>query len=323
MSLAGQPRALLVVNPAARRGARLMERAAAAIEAAGHRCDVLVTAGQGDAARAVGAESRAYDVIFTLGGDGTVMEVLGALPEGGPPVAILQGGTGNLIAQALGIPRSVRAAVQSLLRGSEARIDLGRLGDGRMFAVAAGVGVDAAMVAETPTGLKRRLGVLAYVLMGTRALLRFEAFRVRVTIDGRVHEQGATAVLVANFGALLHDLIALGDGIREDDGVLNVCVFSPGTVRDSARVARRLLRRDFRPDPCIWYGSGRHITVETSPPRPVQADGELLGTTPLVAEVEPLRGRVLVPWRHPGRRRGSRPAKPVRASTGRSDGNGR
>jgi diacylglycerol kinase (ATP) len=302
-------RALLVVNPASRRGAALRATAQAAIESEGLRCDVLLTAAPGDAARAITDTGAAYDVVFTLGGDGTVMEVLSATPRDGPPVGILHGGTGNLIAQALGIPRRIRPAVSSLLAGRVGQIDLGRLADGRRFAVAAGVGVDATMTAEATPSLKRRLGVIAYIILGARALLRFERFRVRITVDGRAHEQEAVAVLVANFGTLLHDFITLGDGISYDDGQLNVCVFSPSTVRQSLRVARRLLRRDFGPDPCIWYDAGRRISVETDPPRLAQADGELLGLTPLVAEVEPLRGRVLLP-RRVGRRtaRGSRHA---------------
>jgi diacylglycerol kinase (ATP) len=315
------PRALLVANPAARRGARWMEAAANAIERGGYRCDVLLTSEPGEAGAAVATKAGGYEVIFILGGDGTVMEVLGAVPEDGPPVGILQGGTGNLIARALNIPRRVPVAVRALLGGTVARIDLARLADGRRFAIAAGVGVDAAMVAETPRSLKRRLGVLAYVVMGTRALLRFDRFATRITVDGAVHEQQATAVLVANFGALLHDLITLGDGISYDDGTLNVCVFSPASLRDSVRVAKRLLRRDFRPDPCIWYGQGRSIKVETFPPREAQADGELLGLTPLVAEVEPLRGRILLPARRRSGRRGSRPATPgLDVSTRRADG---
>lgn len=322
MSASEIPRALLVVNPGARRAARVMEHAADALEAAGFRCDVLVTAAPGDAARAARAEAGAYDAVFTLGGDGTAMEVLGAMPENGPPVGVLHGGTGNLLAQALGVPRRVGPAVRALLTGTVARIDLARLADGRRFALAAGVGVDAAMIAETSRRLKRRLGVLAYVYTGTRALLRFERFAARIDVDGRVHEQQASAVLVANFGTLLHDLIKLGDGIEYDDGVLNVCVFAPKSLRDSVRVAHRLLRGDFRPDPCLWYAAGRCITVETDPPRMAQADGELLGNTPLTAEVEPMRATVFLPAAPRRRRRhGARPATPESGfSTGGTHG---
>lgn len=292
-----QRRALLIVNPGSRRGARLQRSAAQAIERAGYRCDVLFTPLTGEAARAIGASAGGYDVLFALGGDGTAMEVLGAVPPGGPPLGILRGGTGNLIAQALRVPRRIAPAVSALLAGTTARLDLGRLPDGRRFAVAAGVGIDAAMIADTPRPLKRRLGILAYVLFGARALLRFELFAVRVEIDGKAHEQRASAVLVANFGTMLGNLVTLGDGIQYDDGVLNVCVFSPGGLRDAVRIARRLLLRDFRADPCIWYGSGKAIRITTTPARPFQADGELFGATPLIVEVEPLRGSVLLPRR--------------------------
>ncbi|CAN5187374.1 diacylglycerol kinase family lipid kinase [soil metagenome] len=286
-----------------------METAANALESAGLRCDVLLTSSPGDAARAVQAQAQGYDAVFTLGGDGTAIEVLGASPENGPPVGVLHGGTGNLLAQALGVPRRIRPAVKALLGGTVARIDLARLADGRRFVVAAGVGVDAAMIAETSRRLKRRFGVFAYVYSGTRALLRFERFAARIGVDGRVHEQEASAVLIANFGTLLHDLIKLGDGIHHDDGLLNVCVFAPRSLRDSARITHRLLRGDFRPDPCLWYAAGRRISLETTPARTAQADGELIGSTPLVVEVEPLRATIFLPAvKRSRRRRGARSA---------------
>ena len=74
-----------------------------------------------------------------------------------------------------------------------------------------------------------------------------------------------------------------------------MCVFSPGTARDAVRVAWKLLRKDFQADPCMLYRAGRHFRVETFPPRPVQADGELLGDTPFEVTVEPLAAQLLVP----------------------------
>jgi diacylglycerol kinase (ATP) len=110
-----------------------------------------------------------------------------------------------------------------------------------------------------------------------------------------VHERRAAAVMVANFGAVLGDRITLGPRIRTDDGVLDACVFSPNSLRDALRITWRLLRKDFRSDPCMLYSSGRELRVETTPPLKAQADGELLGLTPFTAIVEPLAARLLVP----------------------------
>jgi YegS/Rv2252/BmrU family lipid kinase len=288
-------RVLLVVNPAARRADRLRERAAAAFRAAGVVCDVVLTQEPGEGGRAAAERHGEYDAVFTLGGDGTAMEVVGALAGSGRPVGVLPGGTGNLIARTLGVPLDVRAAVPALLRGAEARIDLGRLASGQRFAFAAGVGVDARMIEETQPALKRRLGVLAYALTASRAVLRRETFVARVVVDGDAYEREAAAVMVANFGAVLNQLIWLGPGIREDDGMLDLCVFSPGTLRDALRIMWRLVRKDFGDDPCLLYRPGRHFVVDTDPPRQAQADGELLGPTPFEVTVEPRAATLLVP----------------------------
>jgi len=290
-------RALLIANPASRRGARLIDEARGAFRAHGIRCDVRATEFPGHAARLASTLAPDYDLIFTLGGDGTAMDVVGALVSRDQPVGILPGGTGNLIARSLGIPRDIPSAVRALLEGEEARIDLGRLDDGRYFAFAAGVGIDARMVESTPVALKQRLGILAYVLTATRAVLRGEVFEVRATVDGVTHRRTAAMVMVTNFGTVLDQLFALGPAISHDDGILDLCVFSPGNVIDAARIAWRLFRKDFRSDPCILYAPGRRFVIETTPTRNAQADGELLGPTPFAVTVEPLGARLLIPRR--------------------------
>lgn len=295
-------RALLVANPASRLGQRRLPRALKSLEKAGVSCDVVFTERSGHAAEIVTERSAAYDAVFTLGGDGTAMEAAGALAGTMRPLGVLAGGTGNLLARALGIPLDPRRAVPKLLGGEELHIDLGRiLGTDpvRHFAVAAGVGIDAAMVAETPSWLKRRLGVLAYTITATRAalraVLRQEFFQVRLTVDGEVFEAAAAAVMIANFGAVVSDRITFGPGIRYDDGVLDACLYSPRNLRDATRIMWRLLWRNFSSDAAMLYRSGRRIRIETEPRRMAQADGELLGMTPLEVEIAPRAVRLLVP----------------------------
>ena len=293
-------RVLLLANPVARRGRKLRERALRAFREHGVRCDVVFTEYAGHAGELAARLASDYDAVFTLGGDGTAMEVLGTLAGTGRAVGILPGGTGNLIARSIGVPLAVSNAVAALLDGDVARIDLGvlRLGDGaRRFAFSAGVGIDATMIEQTPFSLKRRLGVAAYALTASRALLRQEHFRVRAQVDGETVERDAVAVMVVNFGAVLNDLIRLGPEIRQDDGMLDLCVYSPKNFGDAFRVMWRLLRKDFRSDPCVLYRRGRYFRVETDPPRPAQADGELLGPTPFEIRVEPLAATLLVPRR--------------------------
>ena len=266
----------------------------------GVTCDVARTEHPGHARELAMTRHHEYDVVFTLGGDGTAMEVAGALANSDVPIGVLAGGTGNLLARALGIPRSVKRAVPALLHGRRRRIDLGVV-HGHRFAVAAGVGIDASMVAETPSWMKRRLGVLAYTLIAARAALRAviwkEFFLARVTVDGELIERRAAAIMFANFGAILEDRLSFGPGIEADDGMLDCCIFSPAHLGDALRIMWRVTRRDFQPDESLLYRKGARFLLETVPVLPLQADGELLGSTPAEIVVEPLAATLLVPGR--------------------------
>ena len=288
-------RVLMFVNPGARRGRHLLESARAEFERMQIRCDTVVTRAAGHAAEVAPERAMDYDAIFALGGDGTAIEVIDALSPDSPPVGVLPGGTGNLLARALGIPLGVRRAVRALVTGDEVRVDLGRLGNGRRFVIGAGVGIDASMIANTTAEWKSRAGVLAYVATGTAHVLRRERFGVTVTVDGESVTRRASVVLVANLGVLLNGLIALGPGITADDGLLDVCIFDPLTVADAARITAKLIFREFTAHSSMTYLRGRHVSVETDAPRPMQADGELIGPTPFVASADPLAARLLVP----------------------------
>src|SRR5437667_7648930 len=172
-------RVLLIVNPASRRGDRIRRKALKAFEDAGVDCDLMQTESPGHATTIAKTHAHKYDAVFTLGGDGTVMEVLSALAHQGPPIGVLAGGTANVVARTLRIPLNPARAIPVLLNGDEAQLDMGRLGDGRRFAIGVGVGLDATMISEAPARLKRRFGFMAYVIGGYRAVLRNQKFRLR------------------------------------------------------------------------------------------------------------------------------------------------
>ncbi len=295
MAVVAARRILLIVNPASRRGAASLPAARRAFVRAGVQCDEHSTSATGDAERVARLRGADYDAVFTLGGDGTVMEVVQGLQGRPTPVGVLPGGTGNLIARALGIPLSVPRAVRRLLAGTTRDIDLGALGDGRVFAFAAGIGIDASMVAETSSAAKRRFGVLAYIATAVRATLALERFVLEATVDGVTHRYHATSAMVANFGSVLGGMIRLGPGIQENDGMLDLCVFSPASAGDAFRVGWRLLRHDFRSDPAMHFLRGRTLLLRTDPARATQADGELLAGSTLQVTVAPGAGHLLVP----------------------------
>ncbi|MGE0026100.1 MAG: diacylglycerol kinase family protein [Thermoleophilia bacterium] len=179
------------------------------------------------------------ELIFLWGGDGLAQRSIDALDGADVPVALLPAGTANLLASSLGIPKSVEAAVDVGLRGDRRRIDLGRI-NGETFAVMAGAGFDAQMIAGADGALKDRLGRLSYIWTGLRNL-RAEPFTATISVEGeRWYHGEANCVLVGNVGKLFAGAEVF-DGARDDDGLLEVGVLAASgavaTMRTMARVA--------------------------------------------------------------------------------------
>jgi diacylglycerol kinase family enzyme len=207
------------------------------------------------------------------GGDGTVMACLSGLADSGVPVAIIPVGSGNLLARNLGIPLGLDESLATAVDGMDRRIDLGRLGD-QPFAVMAGMGFDAAMMADTTEGMKRFAGWPAYVVSGLRHL-RDPVMRVRICIDdGPMLRRSARTVLVGNVGQLEGGLELLPDAAA-DDGLLDVAVVAPRTLRDWLRVAYRIARHR-RHDRHLERFTGQTISIEADRVVPRQIDGEVI-----------------------------------------------
>lgn len=185
------------------------------------------------------ALAQGADLVCAFGGDGTVRAVAEVLSGGDVPLGLLPGGTGNLLARTLGVPIDDTAeAMEVVLAGREMRIDVGALradgGPERLFVVMAGMGLDAEMMDRTDERLKAKVGWVAYLVGGARALAQ-GGFRAWVQLAGEsVVRQRAQAVVIGNCGALSGGLVLMPDA-EVDDGLLDVAVVAPRGVVGWAR----------------------------------------------------------------------------------------
>lgn len=233
--------------------------------------------GPGQAREAIAAGA---DLVMVWGGDGTMIGVAAELAGTGVPLAILPGGTGNLLARNLGIPLDLAGAVDVAYRGRDRSIDVMDvdLGDGehRVSAVMCGMGWDAEMMAA-PESVKRRLGWGAYAIEGARTM-NSAAMPLRISIDGGVeHRVTGHTVLVANVGMLVGGLVLVPDA-GPDDGFLDVLVVGPTSPVDWMRTTTGIISRTGADrDPSRIRFRGRSVTIATDRDRLRQIDGELVG----------------------------------------------
>jgi YegS/Rv2252/BmrU family lipid kinase len=229
------------------------------------------------------------------GGDGTVMACVTGLAGTEVPLAVLPGGTGNLLATNFDVPADLEGAVEVALDGDRVRLDVAAMDDDR-FVVMGGVGFDAAMLRDADPRLKEHLGAVAYVLSGFKHLRR-RATRFRLGLDDRPPvERTGQGVLVGNLGRLQGGLPVMPDA-RPDDGLLDVAVLQTRTVLDWLTLAWRVLLRRPRKDPQLELFTARRVEVSCDRPQPVERDGDPLDTPRdhLVVEVVPAALTLCVP----------------------------
>ena len=238
------------------------------------------------------AIDKGADVVLACGGDGTVRSVAEALAGTGVAMGLVPAGTGNLLARTVGTPDNVASATRVALTGDDRTIDVGRVRiDGaeeeRVFLVMAGTGFDAAIMESTPEALKVKVGPLAYVISGLRAM---RGRRIRVTLsldDGPPLRRRTRTVLVGNSGTLLGGLVLMPRATI-DDGVLDVVSLAPGTVAGWIAVALRVITRRPRGHARVEHWQARSIVIRTEAPQPCQVDGDPAGNAQeLSIRVEP------------------------------------
>jgi YegS/Rv2252/BmrU family lipid kinase len=294
-------RALLITNPfAARAHARSVAAIRGILEGGGWNVEVQSTAGPGDARRiAERSRTAGFDVVVSHGGDGTAMQVAAGIAQTEISLGLIPGGTGNVLAGNLRLPRSAASAARALLKARRLPIDLGVVerGDGpHYFAVAAGTGFDAQLMADTGLQAKRRWKVGAYLARAVTTLWTVRSARHRVTVDGTPNEISAAMLLVLNCGRLPPGFINLRAGLAPDDGWLDVVALDADGAFQSASAVMELLLGGNGTGRRVWWSRGRHVRVEVpdGPARPVQLDGELTGTTPFDARLLPGALHVMV-----------------------------
>ena len=292
-------RVALVVNPASRSGAATELSVLDALVAAGITPTVAHTLEPGDGERVARTLAATHDVLFVLGGDGTVMEVATGLAAEGStvPIAILPGGTGNQLARALSVPLSPRRAVAQLLAGEPRVLDAGILNGFRRVGIGVGFGLDAAMIAGARGRLKRTLGVGSYMVSALSEAIRPKRFSVRAEVDGRVIERECCVVLALNLGYMFRGLLEGAPGSSLVDGRLDLMILDARSITDflSYSVFEAMLRRR-RADARWTYASGTHISIETSDLSvPSQVDGDLINLHKAELAIAPRSLHVLVP----------------------------
>jgi len=271
-------RALMLVNPNARRGAEtldpVIERLAqGGIDAVIERFETPNEV-SGDIAR----RRHEADLVIVCGGDGTINSAARGILETGLPLGILPMGTANDLARTLRIPEDLLRAADIIASGHLRQVDLGEVNGHPFFNVASmGLSVDLAK-GLTPEA-KRRWGKLGYALAALKVATRASRFRAEITSDtGRVRVK-TLQIAVGNGvhyggGTKIHADAAINDGHLDLYSLELKNVWKFGLMLGAFRRGEHGAWDEVR------TAKSTEFDIRTETPMPINTDGDLVTETP-------------------------------------------
>jgi len=286
----------IIINPASGQPEPILHTLNSIFHPAGVEWDVFLTRQSGDARRfSSQAVEAGVDVVASYGGDGTVMEVAQGVMGSDVPMAVLPGGTANLVSVELGIPRKLADAA-SLIAGesySIQKVDIGKVNQD-YFLLRVGLGIAAEKVKIADRAMKDRYGIAAYTIAGIQATFSSKPVKFRITLDGETIETEGVTCLIDNAGNMGRQDLKPAKQVVMTDGLLDLLILADVGLKSAATVVASVAGKEASPQKLMhWQASS--IQIETDPVVDVNVDGEMLGQSPLNIEVIPGVVNIITP----------------------------
>jgi len=302
------PRMRIIVNPAAGAGktAKKWPQIMTLLKSLGLDFKHDVTEAPGHAVElAKAAVKKGYKVVVSVGGDGTIHEIVNGLYEAGATttdvaVGIINTGTGADYIRTLGVPRRYKEACKCLLSRGRRTVDLGVVEytkggqrKKRLFVNFAGIGFDAEVVRATTEKFKA-LGDMPSYLMGLfSTLMSYENRDVSIIVDGE-HGERRICTIMLNNGRYAGGGMMPAPNADPGDGFFDLVIIDDITKPDLIMSIPRIYRGTHLTHPKVTLMRAREVEIIPIMTSAVQADGELLGEAPARFSVLPAALKIIV-----------------------------
>ena len=286
---------VLLVNVRSRRGAALLGEVRRLLEQRGLSitAEHLVTDPAAQLPVLLPAILAARPPLLVIGsGDGTVASAVDHLAHTDTVLGYLPLGTTNNFGRSLRLPLRLAAAVDVVVDGAVAQVDLGRV-DGDYFANLVSIGVSSAVAGRTPHLLKRHAGRAAYAVTAAGALATHRPFTAQLRSGSTTWQVRTHQLNIAN--GRVHAGSAIASDASLDDRLLVAYPLGSGSRTSTVRAAAHQALTPWQPIARKGLLTGTEFTVTTDRPLRVDVDGEVSGTTPIRVEVTGRALRVMVP----------------------------
>ncbi|MBN8237056.1 diacylglycerol kinase family lipid kinase [Halobacillus kuroshimensis] len=231
---------------------------------------------------------EAYDLVVSLGGDGTLHETINGMvdQEHRPLLAVIPLGTVNDFARALNIPLHPDEAVQLLRNDHSRKVDIGKVNE-RYFVNITAVGALAEATYEVSPEQKTRFGPLAYVMEGIKTLSSDGTSPLTIQFDDHKTWEGDAFLFLAALTNSTGGFERLAPDAEVDDGLLHCFILPRMNMMRLASIVTSILRGELQEDSSVEYFKARRVEISSRETVKTNVDGEEGDPLPVVLDVLP------------------------------------
>lgn len=284
-------RALLLVNPHARKGREAQMQAVQQLQALGLELIQESAENPQNLPQIIRQYQEQVDLVIISSGDGTVNAAIEGLLDTQLPLGILPSGTANNLARSLKIPRSLPEACKIIAAGKIRPIDLGWV-NGKYFFNVAGLGLSAQINHRVPKAWKRRWGVLAYAAVALQVLWQARPFEAEIHCNNQSIRVTTFQITVCNGRYYGSGLVVAEDAAIDDE---RLDLYSVKTQHWWELIALLPAIVQGKTAPGVLTLQGQKIDIYSTEQNWIDTDGELTTTTPAQFRVIPQVLPVFVP----------------------------
>ena len=286
-------RALMLVNPNARRGTAALEPVIERLREGGVDAVVERFETPDEVSADIARRRHEADLVIVCGGDGTINSAAKGVLETGLPMGIMPMGTANDLARTLGIPDDLHRAADVIIAGNTSTVDLGEVNGHPFFNVASmGLSVDLAR-GLTPEA-KRRWGKLGYALAAIKVAMKAKPFRAEIISDSGTERVKTLQIAVGNGvhyggGTVIHADATIEDGHLDLYSLELKNVWKFGLMLGAFRRGEHGAWDEVR------TAKSTEFDIRTREPMAINTDGDLVTQTPAHFVIRPGAVTVFAP----------------------------
>ncbi len=284
---------LFIINPVAGKGATKKMIPIIKEVFQQYEMDIKISKYIGDATLIASENKERYTDIISVGGDGTLTEIIDGLIGYNGNLGVLPAGTGNDFARTIQLPDDTRECLKVILEGETRKVDIPKVNDHRFINVAS-FGIDGGIIQDTDKIKQKISGTPAYILGSLKGILGFNPYHVKIKIDEKMMERDVVLIAVGN-GKYFGGGMFVTPHAEIDDGQLDIVIANKTNKVNLIRLFANLFKGTHMGDPIVEHYKCNTFSIESEQEIFINTDGNLVGKVPATITMEMEKIYIIVP----------------------------